>query len=345
MDAKIAAHEAVRMTNFARLKKKRERFFAEEAAKLMGKTWSLGPDREHPDFFVTDGAQQFGLEVCEIFTGRQGRAGSAMKEIESNTQRAVDALRREYESITNLPLIVKLVGDVCAENLSLVVPALVAEDLASKPDTYRAKIDLNTGLRAGLCVYVTKALRPNWFIMRDRVGWEYRNPMPRIAEAIKTKSRELPRYRADVGSDDIRLLIVANRINNSGKFMLEEQAQFNLEGFTVVYFFLYPEPMISILNSGAGAVGSADIEKRGTRPGTQRRFRVGDLVRFSAETRMRFDYGIAAEEVGTVAEVEPHPPQTGPTYRIAVEFLAPAHRVLPFIFEFEYELVKAAPGT
>jgi hypothetical protein len=31
---------------------------------------------------------------------------------------------------------------------------------------------------------------------------------------------------------------------------------------------------------------------------------------------MRFDDGIAADEVGTVVEVEPHPPQTGPTYKI-----------------------------
>jgi hypothetical protein len=74
-----------------------------------------------------------------------------------------------------------------------------------------------------------------------------------------------------------------------------------------------------------------------------RRFREGDLVRFRAETRMRFDDGIAADEVGTVVEVEPHPPETGPTYKIAVEF--PARRVLPFIFEFEYELVEAPPDT
>ena len=86
-------------------KKKRERFFVEAAAKLMNKTWSLGPDREHPDFLVTEGAQQFGLEVSEIFTGRRDRAGSAMKEKESKAQRAVDALRREYEAITNIPLI------------------------------------------------------------------------------------------------------------------------------------------------------------------------------------------------------------------------------------------------
>lgn len=153
------------------LKKNRERFFVEAAAKLMGKTWTIGPDRERPDFLVTESAQQFGLEVCEIFTGQQNRGGSAMKEKESHGQQTVDALRREYEAITNIPLIVKLVGDVCPENLALVVPALIVEDLASKPVAYQGKIDLNTGLRAGLRVYVTKSLRPNWFSMKDRVGF------------------------------------------------------------------------------------------------------------------------------------------------------------------------------
>jgi hypothetical protein len=225
------------------LKKNRERFFVEAAAKLMGKTWTIGPDREHPDFVVTEGAQQFGLEVCEIFTGQQGRAGSAMKQMESHGQRAVDALRSEYEAITNIPLTVKLVGDVCPENLALVVPALVAEDLASRPIAYQAKIDLNTGLRAGLRVYVTKALRPNWFSMKDRVGFVDLDPISRIAAEVKKKSEKLPQYRQDAGSD-IRLLIVADHINNSGKVMLEEHASLDVMGFQAVYFFPYPEAVI-----------------------------------------------------------------------------------------------------
>jgi hypothetical protein len=230
------------------LKKNRERFFVETAAKLMGKTWTIGPDREHPDFLVTEGVRQFGLEVCEIFTGQQDRAGSAMKEVESLGQRSVDALRREYEAVTNIPLIVKLVGDVCAENLALVVPALVAEDLASRLVAYQAKIDLNTGLRAGLRLYVTRALRPNWFSMKDRVGFVDRNPMPRIAVEVKKKSEKLPQYRQAAGSD-IRLLIVADHINNSGKLMLEEHAPLDVMGFQEVYFFPYPES-VTIFDCG-----------------------------------------------------------------------------------------------
>jgi hypothetical protein len=126
------------------------------------------------------------------------------------------------------------------ENLALVVPALVAEDLASRPVAYQTKIDLNTGLRAGLRVYVTKALRPNWFSMKDLVGFIDRDPMPRIAAEVKTKSEKLPQYRQEVGSD-IRLLIVADHINNSGKLMLEDQASLDMMGFQAVYFFPYPE--------------------------------------------------------------------------------------------------------
>ncbi len=139
------------------VKKKRERFLVEEAGKLLGKTWDLGPDREYPDFVVTDGDQQFGLEVCEIFTGPQSDAGSAMKAQESNTQRVVNALRRDYETIANVPLIVKFVGNMCAENRAMVVPALVARDLLSEPIRYHEVLDLAKGLR----VHVTKGFRPD----------------------------------------------------------------------------------------------------------------------------------------------------------------------------------------
>jgi transcriptional regulator with XRE-family HTH domain len=72
-----------------------------------------------------------------------------------------------------------------------------------------------------------------------------------------------------------------------------------------------------------------------------RRFRVGDQVRFRSNTNVRFSFNIAADEVGVVVEVEPHPPQTGPTYRMDVQF---ARARVPGVFRFEYELVKAAPA-
>lgn len=56
---------------------------------------------------------------------------------------------------------------------------------------------------------------------------------------------------------------------------------------------------------------------------------------------MRYNFNITADEIGMVVEVEPHPPRTGPTYTMTVKFPSRAEP-LPFVFRFEYELVKAA---
>ncbi|MEX0921411.1 MAG: hypothetical protein WDZ84_01430 [Rhodovibrionaceae bacterium] len=237
-------------------KKQGERFFVEKAAELLGKRWSLGPDRETPDFVVTEGEQQFGLEVCEIFTGAQTNAGSHMKRRESDTQRAVNALRREYELKRSFPLIVKFVGDMCEENVAVVLPALDALNLSTKPFGHHDVIDVDEG-ETRLRVHVTRALKADWFSVNDRVGWVDRNPIDRIVEEIKKKSDKLPRYRKCVGSNDIRLLIVANRIMNSGKLSLQEFSAFDVRGFHIVYFLSYPQS-ITILNcAGNTGVSSA----------------------------------------------------------------------------------------
>ena len=126
--------------------KRRERFFVEQAAKLLGKRWILDEDREHPDFIVTDGEQRFGLEVCEIFMGPQDRAGNAMKRAESSVHRQMEALRREYESLTRTTLRVQMVGRLSPKNMAAIVPALVAEDLASKPVGRHVIIDQGLSL-------------------------------------------------------------------------------------------------------------------------------------------------------------------------------------------------------
>jgi transcriptional regulator with XRE-family HTH domain len=71
-----------------------------------------------------------------------------------------------------------------------------------------------------------------------------------------------------------------------------------------------------------------------------RRFQVGDVVRFRAQSRVPESYGIASSELGTVVGVEPHPPQTGPTYKIEVQF---ERARVPYVFKYEYELVWAPP--
>jgi hypothetical protein len=102
-----------------------------------------------------------------------------------------------------------------------------------------------------------------------------------------------------------------------------------------------PEKLAAIKHA-LESFGVIFIDENGEGSGVRlRRFRIGDVVRFRPKTTVRFGFDIAADEVGTVVGVEPHPPQTGPTYRMEVQFPR-AH--VPGTFRFEYELVKAAPA-
>jgi transcriptional regulator with XRE-family HTH domain len=91
------------------------------------------------------------------------------------------------------------------------------------------------------------------------------------------------------------------------------------------------------------SAGVIFIEENAEAAGVRlRRFKAGDRVRFRPQTNVRLSFNIAEDEVGTVVEVEPHPPQTGPTYRMMVKFPT-REQPLPYVFRFEYVLVQAAP--
>lgn len=227
------------------MQKKRERFFAEEAARLLGKVWKFGADREHPDFVVTEESKQFGLEITQIFIGPKGSGGSSLKAGEAKTQRSVNELQRQYEAIENVPLVVKFVGNMEADNMATVIPSLLAHGLPSKPVCYHFVHDTTTAhpTRARLRVHVTKGHRANWFSVNDRVGFVDCSPHGIIGAAIARKAADLPRYKGAAGAD-IRLLLVADHISNSGKLTLEDDVQFDFHGFRAIYLFLYPANVI-----------------------------------------------------------------------------------------------------
>lgn len=134
------------------------------------------------------------------------------------------------------------------DNLETVLPALLAQDLPSKPVGYQFIHDTTVAYptRARLRVYVTKGSHPNWFSVNDRAGFVYRNPYGIVTDAIAKKAADLPRYENAAGRD-VRLLLVADRISNNGKLTLEADARFDFCGFREVYLFPYPENVM-ILN-------------------------------------------------------------------------------------------------
>jgi len=227
------------------IQKRFERFFVEEAIRSLGVGWTIFEERDPPDFIIADGDNHFGLDVADVFAGSQDEHGSQTKRAESDTQKLLNNLRRQYEAEANVNLCVKFLGRLAPDTLAKVVPELVALDLAAKPLAYQTTIEIQVGFEAPLKLFVTKGSRSEWFAMGDRVGFVTRNPDPIIAAEIAKKGKKLAQYKSLVGND-VRLLLVANRIPNSGKIGAKTESAFDFSGFSAVYFFPYPEDAIAL---------------------------------------------------------------------------------------------------
>lgn len=197
----------------------RERFHVEQAIRCLKAEWTILAERETPDFIIKEGDHQFGLEVNEIFVGPQGVSGSEMKKGETKRQKMLEYLRAEYEKVVPIPLTVRFVGRINPETLAPVVQSLFDLDLAAEPTGFRRVIDTQLGLR----VHVTKSFRPDWFSVMDRVGCVQFNSQQIIAGAIEVKSKKLPQYQIAIGPD-VRLLLVANRIQTAENFASAKSA-------------------------------------------------------------------------------------------------------------------------
>lgn len=216
-----------------------ELHYVQQAAALLGKQWTLSANRENPDFIVVEDGKKFGLEVIQIFSGSEDRKGSSKRRSESDTQRAIDGIRREFEAKHGVNLNVRLLGPICAATLAVVVPALEDLNLSDREIGYQTRLSRDVGDDT-LVVYVTRSLRSQWYSVHDRTGWVDQNPAALIENKIEQKSSKVESYKANTGLDDIRLLIVADRTLNSGKLMLEGAPRLNLFGFQEVYFLSYP---------------------------------------------------------------------------------------------------------
>ena len=189
------------------MNKGQERFFVEEAARLLGVEWELAEDRESPDFLIDDGSCRFGLEVSELFAGPVGVKGAERKNAESINQKKIDRCRRTYEKERDVPLDVAILGQVTRETMEELLTEILGRDLAAMGPGERFEVVMNERFKAR----VMRAFHNRWFRVNDGVGWVNSNPAPVIARAVAKKTGLLPKYREAVGGD-VRLLLVANRL-------------------------------------------------------------------------------------------------------------------------------------
>lgn len=213
------------------VQKRRERFYATEAAVRLGENWILS-DRESPDFLVDDGGQIFGLEVTDCHIGTKSKGGSKLRSAESSNEKWLNGIREEFGSHTAAEIHLRYLGKATATSRRSLLDALQASNFEETPDFERVHKRIEGGqFWAFKCPY------PSWVFMEDRVGW-VSTDASYLQREIDAKANNLDRYREACAS--VRLLVVADRIFNSGKLEIASDFEPQLRGFEAVYFFPYP---------------------------------------------------------------------------------------------------------
>ena len=240
------------------LQKKIELNYVKELASILGGLWEASP-REKPDFIIENGTSIFGLEVSLVHTGEIKKKSSKMKEDESRAKLHMNKLQEAYEAHTNVPLRLHVIvnkyekedKDKCKEYKEKILPILIAEDFQSKPVGHRIQKEIlrnNGDISIKFCA--TKALRAEYSDLRYSCGWVNQNGMSVVQNAILEKEKKLDSYKHNTDLKDIRLLLVADHTNNSGKLILENLEGLYRGGFNVIYFFQRPRKIVVFSDEG-----------------------------------------------------------------------------------------------
>lgn len=225
------------MTDRSRQKSK-ERSEAFQAMLKLGQEWQF-ENRESPDFLITsDTGEVFGLEVTDVYVGSTNRNGSRLRALEDANHAWLTAIRQDYESRGGPDLHVRYTGSTSLAARDQLFAALRDERLEEKsPLSGSATLKLEHGT-----AYVHRTPHPYWMMLDDRSG-TLSNDGARLQDAIDRKAAKLAGYRAVC--TDVRLLVVAMKVYNSGKLELQDHFRPDLRGFDAVYFFSYPSQVIA----------------------------------------------------------------------------------------------------
>lgn len=221
------------------MQKQREISYAMKAAELLNKSWQVqtAPDEiSWPDLVVTEDTCAFGLEVREVYLD-ETTGGSPKKALEAHNRKAVAALAKEYYVRNRVPIKLNLLGGGGEQKDLLHLLA----DEAGKLCVWEQK-RFESG--DGGVAYITRLPvefqgYSRWTSVSDQVGWVATIDQALLESVIEKKAEKLEKYRKNIS--DLRLLMVSDRIYNSGKARLDSTIQCQSFGFSAVYYMSFPE--------------------------------------------------------------------------------------------------------
>jgi hypothetical protein len=198
---------------------------------------------ERPDFILTNSSGRWGVEVTEVLQD-SGPHGSLVRRDEQERARFLARLAKVYYAAGGRPVLLKL-------TLPRHPSANFADDLAGRmlaertvvPEGEQRKCYLRPAVEEQP-FYLTALTDEfpaysRWLSIGDGVGWVRSVESATLNSIIATKAGKLAEYRMSVPR--VVLLIVANRLLNSGKFQLSTELQtLDALGFEEVYLLVHP---------------------------------------------------------------------------------------------------------
>jgi hypothetical protein len=217
--------------------KVQERIYAERAIKLLAADWTLSNIPEPLDFEARAGSYRFGLEVRQVFAGGEKTYGSPLRRNESINDGLIYSLAEQYYAAGGRPITAQVLGNLSkadieqtAQRMSAGAPLLPWDSTAFHLNEMQVYM---TTLPSSLDRY------SRWTVVGDHVGWAREITRDELQAAVERKKRNLALYKAKYS--DIDLLLVADRIFNSGRLVQADGITIDNPGFRNVYFMSYPE--------------------------------------------------------------------------------------------------------
>lgn len=217
--------------------KVQERIYAEKAIALLAVDWTLQDIPEPLDFEIRTENFRFGLEIRKVFAGGEETYGSPRRKNESINSHLICSLAKQYYAAGGRPIFAQFLGKVSDVKVEQVAQLMKASALLQPWEPTTLHIDKMKVFLTALPSSVGRYLR--WIVVSDHVGWARKVTREELQTAINRKKKNLSLYRAKYA--EIDLLLVADRILNSGRLLQDEEIVVSNPGFRSIYFLSYPE--------------------------------------------------------------------------------------------------------
>ena len=198
------------------IQKQFEMLYASSLAKKMNYDWDIKvPPNEvdWPDLLINPSKDAFGLEVRDFYVD-EDRKGSIVKKGESYRQKLLSDLSVKYYKKKSVPILLDIRGPFDKDSVVEILDYLLSTEF-QEGSIMEHDICIK-GNKTTLFVERLNSSFANysyWKYMNDTIGWVERIKDEDIEKIVKEKSVNIHRYKKNV--NNISLLIVANRINNS----------------------------------------------------------------------------------------------------------------------------------